>query len=168
MNWLDIAILACIAIGVIHGLATGIVKQIIFLISLVAAILASGAIANALRYWVQTHIQSSPEWFTPTVQNVIYYALAFIIIISLFATAAKLVDKIINHTPAGAINRFFGALFGMLMWTLCLSVALNFFAVFDTQSKLIPKPIKENSICYEPVKMVFPTVFPYIKNFIKY
>ena len=168
MNWLDIVIIVCIAIGVIHGLITGIIKQVIFLVSLVAAILASGATVNVIRHWVQTNIQSSPGWFTPMVQNAIYYALAFTIIISLFAFAAKIVDKIINHTPAGAMNKLFGALFGVLMWSLVLSVTLNFFAVFDTQSKLISKSTKENSIYYEKVRMIFPTVFPYIKDFIKH
>jgi len=168
MNWLDIVIIVCIVIGIIHGLITGIVKQVIFLVSLIAAILLSGAIATAIRHWVQTHIQSEPTWFSPNVQDAIYYVLAFIIIVSLFSIAAKLVDKIINHTPVGAINKLFGAFFGLIMWTLSLSILLNFVAVFDTQSLILSKPIKENSIFYERVKMIFPTAFPYIKDFIKH
>jgi len=168
MNWLDIVIIVCIIIGVVHGLVTGIIKQVIFLVSLIAAIILSGAIAVGIHHWALTHFPDEPAWFTPGIQNVVYYALAFILIISLFALAAKFVDKVINYTPAGMINKLFGALFGGLMWTLCLSVLLNFSAVFDTQSQLIPKPIKENSVFYERIKMIFPTVFPYIKDFIKH
>jgi len=167
LNWLDIVIIVCIVIGIIHGLITGIVKQVIFLVSLVAAILLSGAIANWIHHWALMHFSNEPAWFSPVVQNAVYYVLAFLLIICLFAIAAKFVDKMINHTPAGLINKLFGALFGGLMWTLCLSILLNFAAVFDTQSKLIPKPVKENSIFYERVRMIFPTVFPYIKDFIK-
>jgi len=168
MNWLDIVIIVCIIIGIIHGLITGIVKQIIFLVSLFAAILLSGAIATGIHHWVKMYFPNEPAWFSPGVQNVTYYAFAFILIISLFAIAAKFVDKIINHTPAGIINKLFGALFGGLMWVICLSIALNFLTVFDTQFQIIPKPVKENSVLYERVKMIFPTVFPYIKGFIKH
>jgi len=168
MNWLDIIIIVCIIIGVVHGLATGFIKQVIFLVSLIAAILLSGAIANVARQWVQTQFPNEPAWFSPNIQDAVYYVFAFLIIIILFTIAAKLVDKIINHTPAGIINKLFGAIFGVCIWTLCLSITLNFIAVFDTQSQVIPKPVKENSIFYEKVKMIFPTVFPYIKDFVKH
>jgi len=163
MNWLDIVIIVCIIIGVVHGLITGIVKQVISLVALVAAILLSGAVANWIRQWIQPYIQGE----NPDVQNVIYYVLAFIIIISIFAVLANLVDKIINFTPAGIINKFFGAFFGMFMWTLCLSILLNILAVFDTESQLISQQVKESSVFYDRVNRLFPTVFPYIQDFFK-
>jgi len=167
MNWLDIVIIVCIATGIIHGLFTGIIKQVISLVSLVVAVLLSGAIAKVIRHWVELHFQDESHWFSPNVQNAVFYVFAFLLIICLFAIAAKLVDKILNHTPVGAINKLFGALFGMAFWTLCLSIALNCIAVFDSQHRIISKPVKENSICYEPVRMLFPTVFPYIREFFK-
>lgn len=166
MNWLDIAIIVIIAIGMLRGLITGIVKQIIALVSLVAAILLSGAVAKWINLWVHTHFQNENTLFSPNVENIIYYVLAFTLIISLFTIAAKLVDKIISYTPAGIINRIFGAIFGAFMWTLCLSIFLNFIAVFDNQARIIPKSIKENSLCYEYVKMLSPTIFPYVKDFL--
>jgi len=168
MNWLDVVIIVCIIIGVIHGLITGIIKQIIFLVSLIAAILLSGVIAKGIHHWAKMYFPNESAWLSPCIQNVIYYTLAFILIISLFAIAAKFVDKIINHTPAGIINKLFGALFGGFMWMICLSIALNFLSVFDTQFQIISKPVKENSFLYEKVKMIFPTVFPYIEDFIKH
>jgi len=167
MNWLDIVIIICIAIGFIHGLFTGIIKQVISLISLIVAVLLSGAIAKVIRSWVELHFQGENHWFSPNVQNAVFYVLAFLLIICLFALAAKLVDKILNHTPVGAINKLFGAVFGMAFWALCLSFALNCIAIFDSQYRIISKPVKENSICYEPVRMIFPTVFPYIQEFFK-
>jgi membrane protein required for colicin V production len=167
MNWLDIVIIVCIAIGIIHGLVTGIIKQVISLVSLIAAVLLSGAVAKGIRTWVELHFPDETHWFSPDVQTILFYVLAFLLIICLFALAAKLVDKVINHTPIGAINKLLGAVFGMLLWTLCLSIALNFLTVFDSQYRIISKPVKENSICYEPVRMIFPTFFPYIQEFLK-
>ena len=167
MNWLDMVIIVCIVIGIIHGLTTGIVKQIISLISLVAAILLSRTVAHWIRQWIQPHLHGESNWFSPVIQNAVFYILAFILIIVVFAFAAKLIDEILHFTPAGMINRLFGAIFGMSMWVLCLSIVFNFFAVFDSKSRLLTKPLKENSAYYEKVKMIFPTVFPYIKDFFK-
>jgi len=165
MNWLDIVVMVCIAIGIIHGLITGIVKQVISLVSLIAAILLSGAVARVISNWIQPYFQN---WLSPTIQSAICYIFAFILIVSLFGVLAYFVDKIINYTPVGIFNKVFGALFGSFLWALCLSILLNFIVVFDSHSKLITQPVKENSVCYEPVRMLFPTVFPYIKDFFKH
>jgi membrane protein required for colicin V production len=167
MNWLDIVIIVSIAAGIIHGLATGIIKQVISLISLILAIVLSGTVATWIRQWVGQSFHTESQLFSPNVQNAIYYILAFILIVSVFAILAKLVDKIIHYTPAEVLNRLLGALFGAFMWTLCLSIALNFIAVFDSQFRIISKPAKEKSVCYEPVRMIFPTIFPYIQDFFK-
>jgi len=166
MNWFDIVIIAGIIIGIVHGLFTGIVKQVISLVSLVAAILLSGAVAKWLDIWIHPFIDRN-NWISPGIESAVYYVLAFILIISFFALIAKLVDKFINYTPAGIINKLSGALFGMFMWVICLSIFLNFLSVFDTQSKIISKPVKENSIFYDRVRMIFPTVFPYVSDFFK-
>jgi len=167
MNWLDIVIIVCAIIGILHGLLTGIVKQIISLVSLVAAVLLSGAVAGWIRRWLDPHLQGENTWFSYGVQNAIFYILAFIFIIVLFALIAKLVDKIINFTPAGIINHLFGALFGAFMWVFCLSIVFNILVVFDTQSRIIAKPVKENSIFYEKVQMIFPTVFPHLQEILR-
>jgi len=165
MNWLDFIIIVGIIVGIVHGWISGIVKQIISLISLVAAILLSRTVAHWIRLWIQPYFNDANEWFSPVIQNAFFYIVAFILIIIVFAFIAKLVHEIINHTPVGTVNRLFGAIFGMSMWALCLSIAFNCIAIFDTNSRLLSKPLKENSAYYEKVKMIFPTVFPYIKDF---
>ena len=167
MNWLDIVITVCVIIGIIHGLMKGIVKQVISLVALIAAILLSGAVAGWIRNLLQPYFQGASGLFSPVVQNAIFYILAFVLIIFLFSIVANLVDKVINFTPVGILNKLFGALFGLFMWVICLSILLNFIAVFDSQSTLISKPVKENSIYYDKVKIIFPTICPYINEFIK-
>jgi membrane protein required for colicin V production len=164
MNWLDIAIIICLAIGIIKGLFDGIVKQIISVISLVLAIVLSGSIATWLRKLVNTHFQIE-NLVSPSMVSAMYYVIVFVVIITLFALFAKFVDKIINYTPAGIFNRLFGALFGAFMWMLCLSIFLNIAAVFDTGNILIYKQTREKSVYYDKVRNILPTFYPYIKEF---
>jgi membrane protein required for colicin V production len=156
MNWLDIVIWTCLGTGLVKGLYDGLVKQLISFISLILAIVFSGMVADILRNFVNLHIHNS-----------IYYIFAFILIITVFALLAKVVDKIIKFTPAGTLNRLAGGIFGVLIWLLCLSFALNILSVFDSKYEIIHKETQEKSVTYHPVKMALPTVYPYIREFFK-
>ncbi|MDR1631465.1 MAG: CvpA family protein [Dysgonamonadaceae bacterium] len=154
MNWLDVVVWICLGTGLVKGLYDGLIKQLISFIALILAIVFSGMVADVLRSFVDLHIHSA-----------IYYIFAFILIITVFALLAKVIDKIIKSTPIGTLNRLAGGIFGVLIWLLCLSFALNILSVFDSQSMVIHKETQEKSATYTPVKMALPIVYPYIKEF---
>lgn len=157
MNWLDWVVWICLGAGLVKGLYEGLVKQLISFVSLILAIVFSGMIAGVLRGFVDLNIHSA-----------IYYIFAFILITTVFALLAKVIDKIIKATPAGMLNRLAGGIFGVLVWLLCLSFAVNILSVFDSKSTVIPKETQEKSVTYASVKMALPVVYPYIKEFFKH
>ncbi|GHV31138.1 hypothetical protein FACS1894177_05030 [Bacteroidia bacterium] len=154
MNWLDIVIWICLGAGLVKGLYDGLVKQLISFISLILAIVFSGMVADILRNFINWQIH-----------NAIYYIFAFILIITVFALLANVVDKIIKFTPMSMLNRLAGGVFGVLIWLLCLSFALNILSVFDSKSIIIHKETQEKSVTYDPVKMALPVIYPYIREF---
>ncbi|MDR2620973.1 MAG: CvpA family protein [Dysgonamonadaceae bacterium] len=164
MNWLDWVIWICVGAGLVKGLYDGLIKQLISFISLILAIVFSGMVANILRNFVNLHLHWETS-ISPNTLNAIYYIFAFILIITVFALLAKVVDKIIKFTPVNMLNRLAGGVFGVLIWLLCLSFALNILSVFDSKSIIIHKETQEKSITYTPVKMVLPVVYPYIREF---
>jgi len=164
MNWLDIVILIILGGGFIKGLCDGLVKQFIGLVALVLAFIFSGMFAKVIRNVVEVLWQWEFS-FSPATMNVIYYILAFAIILFVFGLLAELIHKVINYTPVGVLNRLGGAAFGFIIWLLCLSFVLNLMAVFDVESKIIPEETQEKSIAYTPVKMTLPVVYPYIREF---
>jgi membrane protein required for colicin V production len=166
MNWLDIVIGICLVAGLVKGLYDGLVKQLISFISLILAIVFSGMVANILRNFVNLHFHWETS-ISPNTLNAMYYIFAFILIITVFALLAKVIDGIIKFTPMGTLNRLAGGIFGVLMWLLCLSFALNILSVFDSKAMIIHKETQENSITYAPVKMALPVVYPYIREFLK-
>jgi membrane protein required for colicin V production len=167
MNWLDIVICICLLVGIIKGLFDGLVKQLISLIALFLAIVFSGTIAGIIRNFVDTHFHWEFTLSTGVI-NAIYFVIAFIVIISLFALLAHLVDKLISYTPVGALNKLAGAAFGLVLWLLCLSFLLNILFVFDTKSKIISKETQEKSVTYEYIKDTLPAVYPHIKEFFQH
>jgi membrane protein required for colicin V production len=164
MNWLDIIVLICLASGFIKGLFDGLVKQLVSLIALVLAFVFSGTLAGIIRNTLEVRLHWETS-FSPVTMNAIYYVISFIIIVSIFGLLAQFVDKVINYTPVGALNRLMGGAFGLVISLLCLSFIVNVMASFDVESKIIRKETQEKSITYIPVKMALPVIYPYIREF---
>jgi membrane protein required for colicin V production len=165
MNWFDIVILVFLAAGLVKGLFDGFVKQLAALVALVLAFVFSGQFAGILK----NLIENTLGWrmSTASSMNAVYYIAAFLLIVAVFSLLAILVDKLVNVTPAGVLNKLAGGIFGVMLWTLCLSFLLNILSVFDYESKIINREIQEKSITYVPIKAALPTVYPYIKEYFK-
>ncbi|MDR1373205.1 MAG: CvpA family protein [Dysgonamonadaceae bacterium] len=166
MNWFDISVLICLGIGLVKGLFDGFVKQLIALVALILAFVFSGTAADLIRNLMENTLHWTVH-LNPSVINVLYYIVAFSIIVAVFTLLAVLVDKLVNITPAGVINKIAGGIFGVVLWILCLSFILNVFSVFDSESKIINKNIQEQSITYKPFKAALPTILPLIKKYLQ-
>jgi membrane protein required for colicin V production len=164
MNWLDVVILIILASGLLKGLFDGFVKQLVALIALVLAFVFSGTLADVIRNAIEVYLHLEIS-FSPATMNAIYYVISFIIIILIFGLLAQFVDKVINYTPVGVLNRLMGGIFGFVICLLCQSFILNVMASFDVESKIIRKETQEKSRTYTPVKMALPVVYPYIRVF---
>ena len=164
MSWVDIIVLICLACGFVKGLFDGLVKQLVGLIALVLAFVFSGTLAGIIRNTIEVRLHWETS-LSPATMNAIYYIVAFIIIVSIFGLLAQFVDKVINYTPVGVLNRLMGGAFGFAICLLFLSFTVNVIASFDVESKIIRKETQEKSFTYAPVKMALPIVYPYIKEF---
>ncbi|MDR0866065.1 MAG: CvpA family protein [Candidatus Symbiothrix sp.] len=165
MNWLDLIIIVCIAIGLIKGLFDGFIKQVVSFIALVAAIFFAGQLAKFMRdALLQFDFFAS---LSSGVFSAVCYILAFSLIIIAIVLLGRVVEVAIKMTPARVLNLLLGGLFGALIWLFSLSILFNILFVFDSQSRLISKQTQEKSLFYEEVKAVVPTVYPFIKEYFK-
>ena len=162
MNWLDILIVSCVAVGLIKGLFDGFVKQVVSFIALLAAIFFGGQIAIPVRNFLMQYI--SGDTLSPSILSVFCYIIAFVSIILIIVLFGKIVDVAIKMTPAKPLNSLLGGLFGMFIWIISLSILFNILSVFDSASSLLPKSTQEKSVFYNRVKSILPTVYPGWKN----
>ena len=158
MNWLDILIVSCVAVGLIKGLFDGFVKQVVSFVALLAAIFFGGQIAIPVRNFLMQYI--SGDTLSPSILSVFCYIIAFVSIILIIVLFGKIVDVAIKMTPAKPLNSLLGGLFGALIWIISLSILFNILSVFDSVSHLLPKSIQEKSVLYDPVKEVIPAIYP--------
>jgi len=162
MNWLDFVIIGVVIVGLIKGFSDGLVKQVIALVALIAAIFFAGKIAVVLRGFLLSFFSSDIP--SPLLTG-ICYLLAFSLIIIGIVLLGKLVDLAVKMTPAKPLNLLLGGLFGVLIWALSLSIVFNVFAVFDSNSKIISKETQEKSILYERTKDIVPSIYPFLKHY---
>lgn len=162
MNWIDIVISVCVLIGVIKGLIDGFISQIVALLALTGGILFAGLVAKPIK---DLFLLLPEKSIAPEIINGISYVLAFILIMAIILLLGKVVNIVVNFTPAVIINKLAGVLIGACLWLFSLSLILNIIETFDIHSSLITKGIKQKSYFYEPVKSLVPTVYPLVKDY---
>jgi len=157
MSVLDIILLAFLLFGLINGLRRGLFVEVASLVALVAGIYGAIHFSN----FAADFLMEKVDWNEKTV-NITAFIITFIVIVLVIALAGKALTKIADFAALGILNKILGGIFGLLKMAVILSVIL---IIFDTLNKTIPftdEDDLEDSMIYEPIKSLVPTIFPII------
>ncbi|MDR0795616.1 MAG: CvpA family protein [Tannerella sp.] len=155
MNWLDIVLVVLIVAGFVKGYTDGFIRQVVFFFALIAAIyLCSKGAVNLRGYVVQT------GWFPEETITLVSSILAFIMIAGIITLAGWIIHKMISATPLSLFNHIAGALLGLVVTMLILSLTLNVLEVLDRRSALISPEMKVESRFYFYFKDLVPAIYP--------
>lgn len=157
MGVIDIVLGALILFGLVRGFMKGLFVEAASLISLIAGVY--GAIHFS--HFAAEFLQTKTEWNEKTI-NIVAFAITFIIIVLAIALAGKALTKLANFAALGILNKMLGGVFGALKIALILSVILNIFDKFNSTITFVDEENIEQAILYEPVKDIFPMIFPNI------
>ena len=157
MDVLDIVILALLVFGLINGFRKGFFVEVTSLIALVAGVYGAIHFSN----YAADFLMDKVDWNEKTV-NITAFAITFIVIILVITLAGKALTKLADFAALGILNKFLGGVFGVLKIAVILSVVL---IIFDSMNKTLPftdKEDLEDSMLYEPIKSLVPSIFPLI------
>ena len=157
MNTFDIIIAALLLFGFVRGLMKGLFVEVASLAALIAGVY--GAIHFS--YFVGDWLQDSVDWDEKYI-SLTAFAATFIIIIITISLAGKLLTKIADFAALGLINKVLGGVFGALKIGLILSVIFIFFGKMNDTIPFVEEETLEESILFDPVKKIAPTIFPSI------
>ena len=149
MNWLDLVLLCLAGFGFVKGLFDGVIKQVVSLIALLAAIFCCAEVAGWLRGYLLT-IGNLPDFGV----TVLSYLLGFMLIVGVLKLVGDLVSKL------SLLNHLLGGVFGLMFMMFFLSLSLNMLEYIDRGSHLIPHETKVESRLYAPIIQIVPTIFP--------
>ena len=159
MTQVDNLILAVIAISSAFGVRRGFIKEIMSLLSWIAALLVSRVYSVSLASIFENLIDN------PSVRYVIAFSVLFVIIIMLGTLLNHLMSKLLVVTGLKTIDRLLGAVFGVARGTVIVLVFLFVLNVFVSesewwqQSTLIPYGmvlIEESQIFIGDINAVVP------------
>jgi membrane protein required for colicin V production len=157
MNIFDIIIAALLIFGFVRGIMKGLFVEVASLVALIAGVY--GAIHFS--YFIGDFLKESVSWSEEYI-SLAAFAGTFIVIIIVISFLGKILTKLANFASLGIINKILGGIFGTLKIGLILSVVFIFFGKMNDSIPFIEKNTLEESILYQPLKKVAPTIFPSI------
>ena len=163
MNYLDIIILALVALLVINGAMKGFIISLASLIALVLGIYIAVNFSNYIEVALMDHLQPGRTWLP-----ILSFTITFLIVVIVVMLLAKALEKLVNLVGMGILNHVFGAVFGLVKGILLVSVLFFIIAGFDPKEKLIKPKVKQESMLYSNVNKVFPFMMKVFGGEIKF
>ncbi len=155
MNTIDIIIGIVLLFGLIKGFIKGFFVEVTSLVGLVLGVY--GAIHFS--FYLSGFLKGIVSWDASVIQ-IASFAGTFLIILFALVLLGKAITKIAETASLGLFNKMLGALFGIIKYGLILSVSLLIFAHLNKSMKFVNKGNIDQSILYEPVKSIAPSIFP--------
>jgi membrane protein required for colicin V production len=114
LGWVDIAMLAVVALSALAGAVRGLTFEILSLLGWVAAWFAGLWLGPVLAPHLPVGVPGSP------LNGVAAFACAFVIVLILAGFAARAVSALVGKTLLRPLDRLLGAVFGVLRGVLVL------------------------------------------------
>jgi len=149
---LDILIALVLVVGLVRGVATGAVRQVVSLLGTVAAIVLSLELMSTVGGAVR-EIVPVPESF----EHAAGFIVVFLVIQIVLLFAVRLIEASIRVFRLTPVNRLVGGVVGAGKAALLLSVLFLVLGFFEVPAQ----GDREESVLYVPVASVFPVTWDY-------
>ena len=139
MNWLDIAITLITLLSCVFGLWRGLIKEVLSLVTWIAALLLAKTYTEALASSVVTNFIDNSS-----IRYVVAFTIIFILVMMLGTFLNFLMSKVLAVTGLKFADRLLGGVFGISRGLLIVLIGLFLSGIFISetqqwqQSLLIP------------------------------
>ena len=158
MNYFDIIFILLFLWSAYRGIKKGFVVMAASLAALILGIWGAVRFSYFTFSFLSSHFELKTQYL-----SLIAFALTFVIIVILVHLIARLIEKLVEAVALGILNRIAGLLFGLIKTAFILSVILVVINTIDEKLPFIPEEHKSNSLLYEPLSKLVPSIFPYLK-----
>lgn len=155
MSTIDIVIAVILLFGLVKGYMKGLFVEITSLVGLVLGVYG----ALHFSFFLSNILKDNVSWDESMIQ-IVAFAGTFIIILLALVFLGKALTKIAETIFLGFFNKLLGAVFGVLKYALILSIVFLIYDQINSSLKFLNKEKAKESVLYEPVKNLAPTIFP--------
>lgn len=161
MSAIDYIFLVALITGAVYGFIKGSISQVAGLFSIYAGLVLASAFSDVVSKWLAPYLGLDPRGL-----HILAFILVLILSIFLISILARIVTRIFEATSLGLVNRLLGALIGLFITALVLSVVLLGFEKFNDVVKLVEPETLSQSRMYMPIKGFLSVVTPFLEGFL--
>jgi len=149
MNWLDLLLLALLALAAFKGFQRGFIVELLSLVALVAGIWAASRFSEQVTTALGIDIDHAALAFVIT----------FLVVLLAVHVLARFLTTLIDLAQLGLPNKLAGVVFGVVRSAFSLSVVLNLLVGY-TEGAMPPAEARDASALYAPVRGFAPLLVP--------
>jgi membrane protein required for colicin V production len=157
MNYIDIIIIAIIALAMVRGFMNGFVKEVASLAALILGIWGAIKFSSFTAAKLYDYFDMSGKYV-----GIVAFLVTMCVIAVLIQLMGMVIDKLVKAVALGLVNRLLGIGFGLLKSVLILSVVFVVLNAIDSGRPFLPKEKIERSFLYNPISDIAPAIFPRI------
>lgn len=145
-----------LVVALVKGGVNGLIKELASLAALVAGLLGAIFFGKLVEGWLG-------RYFEFQYMGVAAFLIIFFLIVAAIHLLANGLDKLMESAMLGPLNRLAGALFSALKYAFLISIFISVYNFFSGDREILNKAKAAESLLYEPIKGLAPTVFPYLE-----
>ena len=155
MGLTDLFILILVGLGVLWGLKSGVVRQVLGLAGLITASVLAVMYMEPVGGFLADQFDIGSD-----MAALVGFAGVFLAVQLLVMILIRLIMKVVNVLKLGLVNRVIGGLVGGIFASLLLSIIFNFMLSFD-----VPSPLaRENSRFHGIVTEFLPKSWDFVAS----
>lgn len=161
MNWIDIVLIALIVAAAIWGIYKGFMAQLVSILAVVIGVWGAAKLTPMVSDWAVGFLGAEDSAATV---KIVAFILLTVLIIIICHYIGKLLEKVMNLTILGGLNKFLGAIFCMakvaLIFIVVASLVKNGLQAMNVETPEILKTSK----AYEYLNTAAEQILPFVKN----
>ena len=159
MNWLDIILIVALALSVLSGLFSGLIRVLFSLIGVIVGLLLAGVYTDSLADKL-TFMDSNGA-------HILAFLIIFLGTIIVATIIGALISMLFKNTPLGVLDKIGGAILGLLVGAIFIGAILAIYLKYVGQPTIITSsPISAFLVDkFGIVLGLLPSQFDTIKNY---
>lgn len=151
----DLVLSGLLILAMWRGFRKGLIVEVASLVALIAGVFAGFHGSDGLAIWLNEELDWPEEILALTA-----FILAFILVVIGVHLLAKMIEKMIDATGMGLLNKAAGSIFGLAKMACLISIV--FFALDGVfgQRQWMPKDAADHSLLYPHVESIITHIVP--------
>lgn len=159
MGVIDIVIVCCFLPVLYFGIKNGLVRQLVALAVIYFGITLSLKFSSSVSAWLLEHLEM-PEFWAKAVS----FILVFFVVALVLSLLGRLVEKIIQISLLGWLNKLLGIVMTFVLFLFIISALVYLVDSANNILEFIPKEKIEESRFYPSLLQLAQDVFPRFKE----